>query len=281
MQGRSEHPFEARPRHGRGLSAAIAAIAIASILTGLGVATGQRAVSAPVATGSSVTGDLARTRGVGTNPRSSNDRPREARVGAPVENQDAATTRPRWMDAWMVGLGADGRSSWGSASGGTRVVRDRDSQREAARPNREVAEEAVRVSDPEIRIFDGRPIRAVRMLVMRVTAYSPDARSCGDSADGITASGYPVETNGGHLVAADPSLLPLGSLVSVPGYDGGDVVPVLDVGGAIKGDRLDVLFPTHERALRWGVQELEVTVWEYADGKPSGFRRMRQPKRAN
>ena len=132
----------------------------------------------------------------------------------------------------------------------------------------------------ELRVFDGRPIRAVRMMVMRVTAYSPDALSCGDSADGITASGYPVETNGGHLVAADPALLPLGSLVSVPGYDGGDVVPVLDVGGAIKGSRLDVLFPTHERAMRWGVRELEVTVWEYADGKPSGFRRMRQPKRA-
>jgi hypothetical protein len=43
---------------------------------------------------------------------------------------------------------------------------------------------------------------------------------------------------------------------------------VLDRGGAIKGHRLDVLFPTHEQARAWGVRKLRVTVWEYADGKP-------------
>ena len=129
------------------------------------------------------------------------------------------------------------------------------------------------------RMFDGRPLRAVRTMSMRVTAYSPDERSCGVHADGITASGYSVETNGGALVAADPRVLPLGSLVSVPGYDDGAVVPVLDVGGAIKGARLDVLFPTHERAVQWGVKDLEVTVWEYADGAPNPFRRQRRPSR--
>lgn len=114
---------------------------------------------------------------------------------------------------------------------------------------------------------------------MRVTAYSPDERSCGASADGITASGYSVLTNGGFLVAADPRVLPLGSLVSVPAYDDGATVPVLDVGGAIKGNRLDVLFPTHEVAMRWGVRELDVTVWEYADGLPDGFKRQRRPSK--
>jgi 3D (Asp-Asp-Asp) domain-containing protein len=120
--------------------------------------------------------------------------------------------------------------------------------------------------------FNGRPIRVARTMTMRVTAYSPDARSCGDHADGITASGYSVLTNGGKLVAADTSVLPFGSLVSIPGYDAGAVVPVLDRGGAIKGNRLDVLFPTHEEARLWGVRDLEVTVWEYADGQPNGFR---------
>jgi 3D (Asp-Asp-Asp) domain-containing protein len=129
------------------------------------------------------------------------------------------------------------------------------------------------------RHFNGRPLRAAYTLRMRVTAYSPDERSCGDSADGITASGYSVVTNGGFLVAADPRVLPLGSLVSVPGYDDGAAVPVLDVGGAIKGNRLDVLFPTHEVAMRWGVRELDVTVWEYADGLPNGFKRQRRPSK--
>lgn len=132
-------------------------------------------------------------------------------------------------------------------------------------------------SDPSnVRTYNGRPVRSVAVLHMRVTAYSPDERSCGASADGITASGYSVLTNGGFLVAADPRVLPLGSLVSIPGYDDGAIVPVLDTGGAIKGNRLDVLYPSHEIAVQWGVQELDVEVWEYADGLPSGFRRVRR-----
>jgi len=41
-------------------------------------------------------------------------------------------------------------------------------------------------------------------------------------------------------------------MISVPGYDKGRIVPVLDKGGAIKGARLDVLFATHEAARQWG-----------------------------
>lgn len=103
---------------------------------------------------------------------------------------------------------------------------------------------------------------------MTVTAYSPDWRSCGDSADGITATLHSVTTNGHALVAADPRVLPYGSMVTIAGYDSGRIVPVLDCGGAIKGRRLDVLFPTHAQARLWGVRKIPVVVWEYADGKP-------------
>jgi 3D (Asp-Asp-Asp) domain-containing protein len=114
---------------------------------------------------------------------------------------------------------------------------------------------------------------------MTVTAYSPDSRSCGDSADGITSSIHNVYTNAMKLVAADSKVLPLGSIISVPGYDSEHIVPVLDRGGAIKGYRLDVLFPTHEQARKWGVRHIPVTVWEYADGKPKGdFRKIRDSK---
>ena len=119
--------------------------------------------------------------------------------------------------------------------------------------------------DSNARYFNGRPIRPVRTMTMIVTAYSPDARSCGQFADGITASGYSVWTNGMKMAAADSSMLPLGSLISVPGYDGGNVVPVLDRGGAIKGSRLDMLYATHKEARKWGVKRLQVTIWEYAD----------------
>ena len=124
-----------------------------------------------------------------------------------------------------------------------------------------------------VRHFNGRPIVPTRTLRMRVTAYSPDERSCGRHADGITSSGYSVETNSGHLVAADARWFKFGSLISIPGYADEQVVPVLDRGGAIKGNRLDVLYPTHERAREWGVQYLYVTEWSYADGLPVGFHR--------
>jgi 3D (Asp-Asp-Asp) domain-containing protein len=125
-------------------------------------------------------------------------------------------------------------------------------------------------SDSSIRWFNGRPAKPYRVMTMTVTAYSPDARSCGEFADGKTATLHSVETNGGHLVAADTSLLPYGSMLSIEGYDGGQIVPVLDCGGAIKGRHIDLLFPTHEQAREWGVKKLKVTVWRYVDGKPAG-----------
>jgi 3D (Asp-Asp-Asp) domain-containing protein len=134
--------------------------------------------------------------------------------------------------------------------------------------------------DTEIRYFNGRPVRPIKRVWMTVTAYSPDERSCGDSADNITASNHHVYTNAHRLVAADTRILPLGSIISIPGYDDGQIVPVLDRGGAIKGMRLDVLYPTHERARKWGVQRLPITIWGYADGlPPSDYRKERDSKR--
>jgi len=134
-------------------------------------------------------------------------------------------------------------------------------------------------TDTSIRYFNGRPVRPVRTIMMTVTAYSPDARSCGDSADGITASLHDVYTNGFRLVAADTRLLPLGSMIKIPGYGSDQIVPVLDRGGKIKGTRLDVLFPTHEIAIQWGVKKLPVTIWQYADGKPADdWRKIRDSK---
>jgi len=123
----------------------------------------------------------------------------------------------------------------------------------------------VEPSEGHARYFNGRPIRPARTIMMTVTAYSPDEKSCGKFADGITASLKSVWTNGMRMAAADTRMLPFGTLISVPGYAGGEVVPVLDRGGAIKGNRLDMLYPTHEIALKWGVRRLPVVVWEYAD----------------
>lgn len=129
------------------------------------------------------------------------------------------------------------------------------------------AERIIEQASASTRWFNGRPIRPARVLWMQVTAYSPDARSCGQFADGKTATLHSVQTNGGNLVAADTRLLPFGSLLSIDGYAEGRVVPVMDRGGAIKGHHIDLLMPTHGQAMQWGDKRMPVIVWEYADGK--------------
>ena len=97
-------------------------------------------------------------------------------------------------------------------------------------------------------------LEAAEGKIYKVTAYCPCKKCCGRFADGITASGEPAE---GPLVAA-PKDIPFGTKLLIPEYNDGHPVEVLDRGGVIKGDRLDVLFPTHEEALEWGVRHLEV-----------------------
>jgi 3D (Asp-Asp-Asp) domain-containing protein len=102
----------------------------------------------------------------------------------------------------------------------------------------------------------------LRQMVMEVTAYCACKRCCGPRAQGITASGKRVNFNGGRFVAADPKVLKFNTRLLIPGYADGQPVQVIDKGGAIKGNKLDVFFDSHQRARQWGRQKLVVTVIE-------------------
>lgn len=93
---------------------------------------------------------------------------------------------------------------------------------------------------------------------MRVTAYCPCSKCCGKSADGITANGHKIHS-GDTLTAADKKFS-FGTEMIIPGYNNGEPVKVLDRGGAIRGNRLDVLFHSHRQAQEWGVRYLDVKV---------------------
>lgn len=91
---------------------------------------------------------------------------------------------------------------------------------------------------------------------MRVTAYCACPKCCGQYGWGYTtASGHKIRK--GDRLAAAPKIYAFGTKMSIPGYG---VVQVLDRGGAIKGNRLDVYFDSHEEALKWGVKYLKVEV---------------------
>jgi 3D (Asp-Asp-Asp) domain-containing protein len=87
--------------------------------------------------------------------------------------------------------------------------------------------------------------------IYRVTAYCPCSKCCGKWSDGMTASGAPAK---GKLIAA-PKDIPFGTWLNVPGYGWAEVK---DRGGSIKGKRLDVFFESHQEAMNWGVQYLEI-----------------------
>jgi 3D (Asp-Asp-Asp) domain-containing protein len=102
--------------------------------------------------------------------------------------------------------------------------------------------------------IDG-PWQVVRM---RVTAYCPCSKCCGEYSDGITACNHQIRP-GDVFVAADDTYK-FGTEMVIPEYNSSQPVKVLDRGGAIKGDRIDAFFHTHQEALEWGVQYLDVRV---------------------
>ena len=90
----------------------------------------------------------------------------------------------------------------------------------------------------------------------RLTAYCACYECCGkhpgDVGYGITKSG--VRAVEGVTVAADPSVIPLGTEITIDGCE----YIVQDTGGAIKGNRIDVYFESHQKALEFGVQNKEI-----------------------
>lgn len=104
-----------------------------------------------------------------------------------------------------------------------------------------------------------------RVVWMVVTAYCGCTKCCGPHAQGITASGRSIQYNGGCFVAADTHLFKFGTRLRVPGYAEEQPVEVIDRGGAIKGYRLDVFFPSHEQARQWGRRWVPVTVVDSTD----------------
>ena len=91
------------------------------------------------------------------------------------------------------------------------------------------------------------------MVQFKVTGYCPCIQCCGKT-DGITASGVKATAN--HTIAA-PSKYAFGTRIRLDGY--GTFV-VEDRGGAIKDNRLDRFFNTHQEALNWGVKYCNGTV---------------------
>jgi 3D (Asp-Asp-Asp) domain-containing protein len=76
----------------------------------------------------------------------------------------------------------------------------------------------------------------------------------GYSFPGRTASGLPV---GPGIVAVDPNVIPLGTRMYVPGY--GEAVAA-DTGSSIRGNVIDLWFPSTAEAQAWGRRTVTITL---------------------
>lgn len=115
------------------------------------------------------------------------------------------------------------------------------------------------VSTPKAETASPEPTSALVSLgEFKLTAYCACEACCGKAPDdpkyGITAYGYQVTA--GRTIAVDPKVIPIGSEVVINGH----TYIAEDVGGAIKENRIDIYFNTHQEALEFGVQYAEVFI---------------------
>ena len=83
----------------------------------------------------------------------------------------------------------------------------------------------------------------------QVTGYCSWTICCGEKEERLTKS--ETVPRASHTVAADPSVIPLGTRIVID-----DVVyTVEDTGKAVEGMRLDIFFDSHEEAVRYGRKE--------------------------
>jgi 3D (Asp-Asp-Asp) domain-containing protein len=86
------------------------------------------------------------------------------------------------------------------------------------------------------------------------TAYTANCDGC----SGVTATGVNLNENpDAKVIAVDPDVIPLGSTVWVEGYG---YAVAADVGGAIKGKKVDVFIADRNKALEWGRKDVTVKV---------------------
>ncbi|MHA7962850.1 3D domain-containing protein [Paenibacillus sp. CAU 1782] len=97
--------------------------------------------------------------------------------------------------------------------------------------------------------------------VYEATAYTAGCRGCsGITKTGIDVRQTIVDEEGRRIIAVDPEVIPLGTALNVRiGNETFDAVAA-DIGGAIKGRKIDVLMASYDEAIKFGRQDVEVRV---------------------
>ena len=112
----------------------------------------------------------------------------------------------------------------------------------------ETADDMPVIGDGFILLPTGEVLTYTGTAQVRATAYTHTDAGC----DLITATGSTVHIG---TVAVDPRYIPYGTRMFIVANDGSYVYGISeaeDCGGAIKGDRVDLYFPTYQECMEFG-----------------------------
>ena len=110
------------------------------------------------------------------------------------------------------------------------------------------------IGDGTITLPTGEVLPFKDTMQVVATAYTHTDEGC----DFITATGTTVRVG---TVAVDPRLIPYGTRMFIIANDGSYVYGVStaeDCGGSIKGNRVDLYYPTHNECIQFGVRDCTI-----------------------
>jgi len=91
-------------------------------------------------------------------------------------------------------------------------------------------------------------------FTVSASAYTANCNGC----SGITKTGINLKRNPNiKVIAVDPNVIKLGTKVYVEGYG---YAIAGDIGGAIKGNKIDVFIPNKSDAYKWGRKNVKITI---------------------
>ena len=136
----------------------------------------------------------------------------------------------------------------------------RKANKPADKPAEPVANNNSKVEPPQPEPSP-KPTAGGKEIYVEATAYTADPAENGYAPGQQVFSAwghYNLTANPGmKLIAVDPKVIPLGKTVNVEGYG---VAIAADTGGAIKGNRIDVLMPDKGSSSQWGRKIVKVTI---------------------
>lgn len=99
-----------------------------------------------------------------------------------------------------------------------------------------------------------QPNKEEETITVTATAYTANC----EGGTGVTYTGVDLRANpDSKVIAVDPTVIPLGTKVYVEGYG---YATAADIGGAIKGNKIDVFIPSQSEAEDWGMKTVEVKI---------------------